>query len=1855
MKILSYSLFPPSSALKRTWLVLSLLLGLSGAAHASSYYWVPAVPSGGGATTGTGTWTELTHWASSSGGAGSAYTNVPKSTDNVFFDDNSFNGNNQRITISGTVTCLNMTWSGSVKGATLVAGTGAALEINGDLHYVNTMSLTTFIGVPHRLLATGSAVVDTQGVPFNASLTFTSTTGNWTFTSPFSGQSNNAILTLTAGSVSFGSTTLTLGQLAVTGSSTATLDLGSSTVTMLAIPGTWNLSNPNLTVTSGLNGNTSTINLGAATVVSTYSSPFAFTATKAFAFDNVVVTTASGALFAVAGSSFKSLLVNSRATITSPAAISANGSLTLGPDAALAAQAGQVLSFGSGARLLTSGSCAGLGTVQSTQTGSSVAGNPAILARTGGWASAPISYAVLQDLLFTDGSSGNPANGAAVATASADQGGNSGVTISGLPVTDLYWVGGTGNWHDASHWASTSGGTATSTTCVPNVFTNVHFDANSFSNLALGRVVTLDLTGQSCRNMDWTGVLNTPALVTPTISSTATPPVVTPTRRALTVAGSLTLVAGMTQSLPIDLFLGLPQGGGSYTLTTNGQALAATLWFRPTGGSYTLQDDLNTTGRLFVETGIFNSSNRTITAQSFTSGYGFNYTQYATGTATTNSTSAPVSSPISLSPPTVNLGTSTVNLFGTTLRSDLNVAIANFTWDVASTAPGNAIANLTLNAANSTIKLLLGSNNALNGGIFRGGLGLSYGTVSFDNNTTGTTASIVVVGTTPGSSTFKNLTFNGSAVIGSSNTISTQLQLTPGKAYSFGNTTQTFSTGAALNAVGTCSNFITITGTSTGVLGRFVAPANVPLQYVALQYTNFSGGANWQDLNGADNGSNAGITITPPVARRLYWVGNSGSWSQSEHWALSSGGASGNCGPSFVDEVVVDANSYTSATPTSPWTLTIDVAAATCKSIDCSAATNNLTLSSVSGNQLSVYGSVAWASASPANMTLALAGGLAIVGTNTSSTITSNGQTLGSTLTINTTGGTVALGDDFLSSSTITQATGTLSTNGNKVSVTGFTTTGNANKVLNLGASTVIVNGSSWNMGTPTNNGFTINPGTSNINLTNVNFTGGNQAYYNVSLNSTSTTLTVSGNNTFNNLQPIVSTNITGSNTINGTLTFTAGRTYIFTTATTTTFGSSASLVSVGTSSSPVTLQSSANGTTFTWTKASGGICADYTYIRDSKATGGAYFEAGRNGANNQGNNPGWSFGFVPRAAYVGRTTCPAEGAHTLRFDFTAYDGTTNVSGLALATAQFPLTMRVTNTSVTPNTYEDVSVSGTPYYYPIANSTATTKYQVTSLATSTSNGCGSISNTDLNTFPVVTDAILAGTAGTWSGNTSTDWTDCHNWANGTVPDLTTDATVSKNTTSVGLGNSQSVAVPVQPTLNTAGAQVRTLTIPTGATLALGSGGQLAVAGNWVNNGTVVPDAASQVTFQGSSAQTLTNGNFGGVVVNNAAGLTLASDASTSGTLTLTSGKITTGTTYKWVHSNTSATSLSGYSATSYVVGNLRRTVASGATGTYGFPVGRASQYALLELVDHNLTGTSTLDAKFGDKPGTDTGLNCREGSRTYPYTSVNSAGVWTLTPSAQPTAGTYDAKVSLAPFSNLVDNYFGILKRADVSTSAADWSTGGGTLNPDNGAGRRVADGYALRLGLSSFSQFGLGQTQAGSPLPVTLVSFAATASGACSAHLTWTSASETNSNRYEVERSIDGQSFVLVSPVPSRNSASGATYTYLDLTPGAGTTYYRLRLVDLDGSSTYSPVVALASACPGTGLALVPNPATSSVRVLGLHPGQYLRVYASDGRLLYTGTEPTLEVSAWATGLYLVYLLNADGSPAGSQKLLRQ
>ncbi|WP_082161644.1 T9SS type A sorting domain-containing protein [Rufibacter radiotolerans] len=116
-----------------------------------------------------------------------------------------------------------------------------------------------------------------------------------------------------------------------------------------------------------------------------------------------------------------------------------------------------------------------------------------------------------------------------------------------------------------------------------------------------------------------------------------------------------------------------------------------------------------------------------------------------------------------------------------------------------------------------------------------------------------------------------------------------------------------------------------------------------------------------------------------------------------------------------------------------------------------------------------------------------------------------------------------------------------------------------------------------------------------------------------------------------------------------------------------------------------------------------------------------------------------------------------------------------------------------------------------------------------------------------------------------------------------------------------------------------------------------------------------------------------------------------------------------------------------------------------------------------------------------------------------------------------------------------------------------------------------------------------------GTPFPVTITSFdGVSRNGAV--ELTWSTASEINNDKFEVERSLDGKNFQKIGEVKgSGNSTVVKNYTYTDRFKTSGTVYYRLKQVDLDNAFEYSKVIAVNHSATGTGkMSIAPNPVTN-------------------------------------------------------------
>ncbi len=140
---------------------------------------------------------------------------------------------------------------------------------------------------------------------------------------------------------------------------------------------------------------------------------------------------------------------------------------------------------------------------------------------------------------------------------------------------------------------------------------------------------------------------------------------------------------------------------------------------------------------------------------------------------------------------------------------------------------------------------------------------------------------------------------------------------------------------------------------------------------------------------------------------------------------------------------------------------------------------------------------------------------------------------------------------------------------------------------------------------------------------------------------------------------------------------------------------------------------------------------------------------------------------------------------------------------------------------------------------------------------------------------------------------------------------------------------------------------------------------------------------------------------------------------------------------------------------------------------------------------------------------------------------------------------------------------------------------------------------------------------------------------------LKWATTSETNASHFDVERSNDAVTFKKITSVLAAGDArSLSQYSYTDEAATAGTYYYRLKQVDLDGTFGYSRIVTLKTQGKER-VKLYPNPVTDKMIIESEANLNLVEITSLNGTKIYSSIhkEKYLEVDVqeFAPGLYTV------------------
>ena len=168
--------------------------------------------------------------------------------------------------------------------------------------------------------------------------------------------------------------------------------------------------------------------------------------------------------------------------------------------------------------------------------------------------------------------------------------------------------------------------------------------------------------------------------------------------------------------------------------------------------------------------------------------------------------------------------------------------------------------------------------------------------------------------------------------------------------------------------------------------------------------------------------------------------------------------------------------------------------------------------------------------------------------------------------------------------------------------------------------------------------------------------------------------------------------------------------------------------------------------------------------------------------------------------------------------------------------------------------------------------------------------------------------------------------------------------------------------------------------------------------------------------------------------------------------------------------------------------------------------------------------------------------------------------------------------------------------------------------------------------------------------LPVTLVSFTASIETNTSL-LKWTTNEEKNSDRFEIEHSLNGLNWTMIGTVVS-NSESVILhhYSYIDQHPSNGENLYRLKMIDKDKTFSYSTIQSLTFKGIPENNIIFPNPTSRQIElgVNYLASLKIVRIYDLGGKEFYSAKEKgitrIIDMANFNSGTYIVELIYMSG-----------
>ena len=431
-----------------------------------------------------------------------------------------------------------------------------------------------------------------------------------------------------------------------------------------------------------------------------------------------------------------------------------------------------------------------------------------------------------------------------------------------------------------------------------------------------------------------------------------------------------------------------------------------------------------------------------------------------------------------------------------------------------------------------------------------------------------------------------------------------------------------------------------------------------------------------------------------------------------------------------------------------------------------------------------------------------------------------------------------------------------------------------------------------------------------------------------------------------------------------------------------------------------------------------------------------------------------------------------------------------------------------------------------------------------------------------------------------------------------------------------------------------------------------------VGHDWINNGSLTPRSGT-VTLDGNAAQQIGGSaatSFYNLTVNKSAGaITLNKNTTITGAATFSAG-IVNSTVSSLLIFNDDATTTGANNGTipSYVQGPVKKI----GNDAFIFPVGKTGAGYRLCGISAPANATDAFTTEFMRSSATSLGTITASGLH-----AVSNCEYWKI----DRTTGTSNVNVTLSWSGMSICNaaaYVNSLSSLVVAHfNGTNWNSYGANSTTGN-----ASAGTVTWNAVSSFSPFSIGSNSAtANPLPVRFSIVKAYADGEHN-NIEWTNETEEGLEKYDVERSADGNSFEKINTVrPTNNAGSKMRYAIADASVNNQTLWYRIKAVELNGNIIYSSIVKVKrSLSSDSKIMIYPNPVTGNQFTVQLtsriKTNYIIEIINQSGQKVFTtnwqyyggNDSRTISLpSSITTGIYMISL-SGDGKIFNSKIIIQ-